>query len=153
MVGDEQIKESFRRVKEDISNHEAELSSLKQEVKGLRFQLDSVLPSLLQTNKQILSRLESIEAGMGRRKDPIKEQMLNKFNRKRKDVVMAKIVELVSQRDYTLAELRGSIVDELGYASRASFYRYIDVLKRLGRLEPLTINGVEIVKLLQSSLT
>jgi len=148
MVGDEQLKESFRRVKGDISRQDEELAKLKAELSSLRNQMDSVLPSLLETNQLILKRLENIEQGLGKRKDPIKEQLLNKYSRKRKDVVMAKILELSAQKEYKLSELRTVIVEDLGYSSRASFYRYIELLKKLGRLDSISINGIETVKIL-----
>ena len=145
MVGEDVIKESFRRVREDFEKRDAELNKLKQELNSLRAQVNEVLPALLETNKLILSRLEELEARLIRR-DPIKEQLLKKYSKKRKELVMGKILEVCVAREVTLPELRRIIVDELGYCSKSSFYRYIELLRRLGRLEIVEINGLEFVK-------
>ena len=143
------IKESFQRVREDFEKKDREISELKKELHELK---NEVLPVLLATNKQILGRLESMEESL-RKKDPLKEQVIKKFPKRRKQVVLSKILEQVSLRESTVTELKDVMVDELNYCSRASFYRYLDYLKKLERVEIIKVNGIEIVKILSQSLT
>ena len=143
------IKESFQRVRGDFEKKDREISELKKELHELK---NEVLPVLLATNKQILGRLESMEESL-RKKDPLKEQVIKKFPKRRKQVVLSKILEQVSLRESTVTELKDVMVDELNYCSRASFYRYLDYLKKLERVEIIKVNGIEIVKILSQSLT
>ena len=53
---------------------------------------------------------------------------MTQFNKK--TMVKKNIKEIASQQDMTLAQLKWIIVNQKGYCSKASFYRYIDELKK-----------------------
>jgi len=142
------IKESFKRVKEDFEKRDAEISKLKEELAELKRQVNEILPALLETNRLILARLDDIEGKLAVRHDPLKKQLISKYKRKRKEVVMKKILELVASQEFSLPELKALIVDELGYCSKSSFYRYIDYLAELDQIDFVNVNGTIIVKFL-----
>ena len=140
---DELIKESFRRVREDFEKRDNELALIKTELNALKQQL---IPKLLETNQRILERLEELESRLPVKRDVLKEQLLQRYTRKRREIVMDKILEVVAYRELTLPELKTIIVDENSYCSRSSFYRYVDFLRRIKRIEVVEVNGVELVK-------
>lgn len=147
-MGEDAIKESFKRVKEDFERRDLEISRLRQELETLKSQVNSLLPELLATNRAILKRLDSFEARISPPRDPLREQVLKSYSKRRKELVMNRILELVAERDLTLSELRGLISEQYKFCSRSSFYRYVERLVALGRLELVNINGIERVRAL-----
>jgi hypothetical protein len=103
----EALKESFDRIREDII-------SLKDE------------------NRELKERISQLE---NKKPDKLKEDFLRTFERKKKDLIKNKILELAGQ-NMTVPEIKDIVVDRENYCSKATFYRYIDRLKdRLGFIE------------------
>ena len=146
------IREGFQKVREDFEKKDRELSDIRNELNSLKNQFNEILPSLLETNKQILGRLEAMEISLQKR-DPLREHVIKKFPKRRKQVVLNKILELVARKESTLTELKAVMVDELNYCSRASFYRYVDYLKKLNRVEIVSINNIDLIKILSQNLS
>jgi hypothetical protein len=147
-MGDEQaIRDSFVKVKQDFDNQENKINSLKEELDSLKNQVVDYLPKLLEQNNLILKRIEVLEQGIIKKEDPLKEQIITKFKRNKKEVIKQKILEISSEKDTTVSSLRDKIVKELKFCSRASFYRYLEELKDLNLIGILEINGREYVKI------
>lgn len=79
------------------------------------------------------------------KKPDIKEEVLRQFDKKRKDIIKNKIIELASQGKMTLPELKEVIVDQSCYCSKASFYRYVERMKLRQLIDFVEINGISIV--------
>ncbi len=147
-MGDNAIKESFARVKHDFIEQEKRISAIKEELNSLKEQVVNYIPELLKQNNQILKRLEVLENAILKKQDPLKEKILLKYNKKKKEVIKQKILEIASTKEVTLNELRETLVNDLKYCSRASFYRYFEEMKKAGIVGTASINGNVLVSVL-----
>jgi len=66
------------------------------------------------------------------REDKLKREMLRKFEKNKKEIIKNKIKELLHNKSLKLSELKYIIVEQYGYCSKASFYRYYNELKEQG---------------------
>ena len=148
MVGDDAIRGSFARVKQDFDAQDSRISELRKELDELKNQVVKYMPRLLEQNNQILKRMEVLEHAVLKPKDALKEKLVKKYKQGKKLVIKQKLLELIQSELLSLAQLRDTIVLELGYCSRATFYRYFEELKSQGMLETVSINGIEQVHLL-----
>ncbi len=142
------IRESFLRVRQDKEAQDEKIDKLSQELNELRKQVVDYMPRLLEQNNQILKRLETLERHTTNPKDPLKEKLVKKYKKGKKVVIKQKILDIALEKEMSLAVVRDTIVIDLRYCSRATFYRYFEELKREDLLETISINGLEIVKIL-----
>ena len=103
-------------------------------------ELEAKLNRLEESYIQLQQSFANLEKAV-RQRDPLKKEVLKRFQKKRKEVVKGKIAELLTGRSMELAELKDLIVDGLAYCSKASFYRYIDEMKAKGLLDMLEMEG------------
>ncbi len=82
--------------------------------------IDSIKKENLELKKRVIE-LESVK------KDKLKEEFLRKFERKKREIIKQKILEL-SQQGFSIPEIKDIIVDRENYCSKATFYRYIEKL-------------------------
>ena len=82
------------------------------------------------------------------REDPLKNEVLKRFRRNRKELVQRKILEMVGSRATELPELKDIIVDNYRYCSKATFYRYFNELMAKKRV---TIAEIESRTMVSSS--
>jgi len=110
------LKESFGRIKLDVDMLKKEVQKLKEENEFLREQVKnlSILPK---------TTLE---------KPVLEQEVAKKLNRNKKGIIKQKILELIEQ-NIPIIEVKDKIVDQQKYCAKASFYRYVDELKRDGK--------------------
>ena len=75
----------------------------------------------------------------------LKEEFVKKFERKRKDLIKQKIVELANNQQMTIPEIKDIIVDKECYCSKATFYRYIERLQNSKEIGFIEINERKIL--------
>lgn len=124
------LKTSFNNIKEDITSNSVKIQELINQNKGLK---DEVC-KLRETIKQLTNNQS---------KDILKEDMLTKIKRNRKEIIKARILELVHTERYSIPEIKDIVVDRDNYCSKATFYRYIHDLK--GMIEEILIGDRQIV--------
>ena len=86
------------------------------------------LEQKLQTSQKDLIKEALTEFTAQKRKDPLKAEVLRKFNRGKRELIKQKMVEAVTAKPMKVSDLKYYLVDQLGYCSKASFYRYIEEL-------------------------
>lgn len=119
------LKVSFSRMKQDIqSNHEK-------------------IDHLIKINEQLKEYILRLETKIGNMKQPtgLKSELMRSFKRNKKQIIKQRILDLVRERQIPVPELKEMIVDDKQYCSKATFYRYIDELKKEGWLNMITIDN------------
>ena len=79
------------------------------------------------------------------KKQALRDDVLRQFDKKRKDIIKHKILELISASQMTLSEIKEVIVDQNSYCSKASFYRYIERMKLRQQIDFVEINGIALI--------
>jgi hypothetical protein len=74
-----------------------------------------------------------------------KTDFVKKFERRKKEFIKQKILELAESRRYTVSEIKEVIVDKECYCSKASFYRYIEKLRWKGNVDFVDIEERRII--------
>ncbi len=123
-----------------------EVSILKAQIQELSRRLEFLEKTVQHSQKQLIK--DTVKEVMKEKTgDKLKAEVIRKFNRNKKDIMKQKIIMTARSRKMTLPELKEIVVDQLGYCSKASFYRYIDELKDILRIENGHIMVEEIVVL------
>ena len=125
----QELRNSFSNIKEDITSNSYKIQKLVNQNKELKKTIDEL--------KKIIKELTNNQT-----KDLLKEDMLTKIKRNRKEIVKAKILELVQTERYSIPEIKDIVVDRDNYCSKATFYRYISELKN--RIEEIKIGDKQI---------
>ena len=124
------LKNSFSNIKEDITSNATKIQELINQNKELKDTINELKDTIKHpTNNQS--------------KDLLKEDMLIKIKRNRKEIVKARILELIHTERYSIPEIKDIVVDRDTYCSKATFYRYIHDLK--GMIEEILIGDRQIV--------
>ncbi len=158
MVSELAIKESFARAKRDISVNSDRIEELEKEnmeLKGIIYSMKDQL----ENPEVVVNEAEPINIKNGDVKATIREVLsemdvvsektkddIAKFNLTKKDIIKAKILEVVESQTVMLPRLKEIIVDNNKYCSKASFYRYFEELKAEEKLCLMTINNKTIVR-------
>ncbi len=148
---DKAIRDSFAKVKEDFGEQDKKISELRKELDTLKNQVVEYLPRLLEQNNQILRRMEVLEKAILKQPDPLKEQLLSKYKKGRREIVKDRILTLSREKEPSLAQLRDTVVMEQRLCSRATFYRYLSELQASGTLAVVSVNGLERIKTLSQT--
>jgi hypothetical protein len=74
-----------------------------------------------------------------------RNDFMKKFERRKKEFIKQKILELAETKHYTIPEIKEIVVDKEGYCSKASFYRYIEKLRWKKQIDFLEIDERRIV--------
>jgi hypothetical protein len=114
--------------------------SQKQSFELLKNQIEEI-------RKENISLREEIRAIRGEKKPKkpvLEEEIIRKFNKNKKDIILQKILQLYKTNNYSINQIKDYIVDERMYCSKATFYRYIDQLKVEGFIKE-NFNVSEIV--------
>lgn len=117
-----------------------EIKSIKTRLSALRIKIME-----LDEPRQILR--QEIEE---RFEEPI-EESITKITKEekqqlqidKKDIVKDKILKIIQTKNLTGGEVKQKVVDEAKACSKASYYRYIQELKREGKIESVSINNQE----------
>jgi len=115
------LRESFGRIKEDIERLRAEITELRQENAALREQIKDVGRTPVQVQPA----------------PALEQEVAKKLNRNKKGIIKQKILELLDQ-GIPVIEVKDRIVDQQKYCAKASFYRYVEELKKDGKFIEVT---------------
>jgi regulator of replication initiation timing len=139
------LLDSFAKIKEDIQKLNTELYDLKIEQKRLleeNHELKKKTNSSL--DKDLLREIvqEALKsAGAGKHSSPINPQI----NKKRKGLLKNRIYLLADQKSLSLSEIKEIVVDEEGLCSKATFYRYVERMRKKGAIDFAKINDIEVL--------
>ena len=123
------LRNSFSNIKEDITSNTTKIKELVDQNKELKDTINEL--------KRTINDLTNNQS-----KDLLKEDMLTKIKRNRKEIVKAKILELVQTERYSIPEIKDIVVDRDNYCSKATFYRYISDIKNM--IEEIKIGDKQI---------
>ena len=123
------LKNSFNNIKEDITSNSNKIQELINQNKELKDTINEL--------KDTIKHLTNNQS-----KDLLKEDMLIKIKRNRKEIVKAKILELVQTERYSIPEIKDIVVDRDNYCSKATFYRYISNIKNM--IEEIKIGNKQV---------
>jgi predicted transcriptional regulator YheO len=122
------------------------LSDIKKEIEELRRMYAQLQNNFLVMQKELVK--EAVREAMNefKREDSgLKKELLRNFRKKRKNIIKKKILEVIKENGIELPDLKYFIVDQLNYCSKASFYRYLEELKKQGLIMITTIDNKNIV--------
>ena len=91
-----------------------ELEAIREEIISLKLE-----------NRELKERILALEK---KKPDKLKEDFLRTFERRKKDLIKQKILEL-SEQNMSIPEIKDIVVDRENYCSKATFYRYTNKLK------------------------
>ena len=123
----EALKESFSRIKQDIDFLNMEIQALKREKQVLDKEL------ITQIVKETIKNLTP------------RNSFMQRINKNRKSIILNRIKSLAAQKNLSLSDMRDVIVDQESLCSKATFYRYIDKMKKKGLIDYITIDDIDIV--------
>jgi Fe2+ or Zn2+ uptake regulation protein len=142
-MGDDQIGELKHNLKVSFSRMKEDIHFNRQQVEDL-----------LKANKMLLEQIESLKEEIKTiRKKPtgLRSELMRGLTRNKRKIIKQRILGLIEQERYSIPELKDIVVDEKNYCSKASFYRYIDELKKLGSIAEVNFNGSSVLKLVKSA--
>lgn len=140
------ISDAFIRIKEDMVKLHEEIFDLKQEQKKmleenitLRNNSDNVnfMPMISDVVKETLKNIKP--------KNTFDENLIKKFNKKRKSIIISRIKNLAANKNLTIPEIKDTIVDTESLCSKATFYRYLDKLKKRKMVDTIKIDDIDIL--------
>jgi len=140
---DKKIKDSFLRIRRDIEENAKHIAELEQENLKLQEQVRM-------QNSELISKTikESIKDALEQMNKPrLEKEMLNKLNRKKREIIKHKILDVIGTRQLSVGELKEYVVDERGYCSKATFYRYLDELRKKNLVHTIVIDDSRMVAL------
>ena len=153
------IKDNFDSVNEKIEERDNKLDILVKEINELK----ALSTKLLKENIELKNRLSktngakndyesiinrAVECTMQKIKTKnsrLKEEFIRKFEKKRKDMIRQKIVELANTQELTIPEIKERVVDKEEFCSKATFYRYIEKMQNRKEIGFLEINERKIL--------
>jgi len=160
------IKEDFNSISEEIKDKDKKFNLINEKVK----ELSELNKKLIKENSELKEKILNIEKQTIKEKKPtvnyediinktvekalkkintksskLKEEFVKKFERKRKDLIKQKIVELANNQQMTIPEIKDIIVDKECYCSKATFYRYIERLQNSKEIGFIEINERKIL--------
>ena len=143
------LLESFSKIKEDILRLNQELYSLKQEHKLTleeNLNLKKTVSAKIMDDDDIARIVQETMKQMQRKtKNSFSESMAQKLNKKRKNILKNRIEILAEQKNLSLPEIKEILVDQEGLCSKATFYRYIEKMKKKGMIDFMKIDDIEVV--------
>mgnify|MGYP001218179199 CR=1 FL=1 len=130
----EQLRDSFSRIKKEMNQKDVAIAQLRTDMELLK---QNIIP------KEEMKNLvfEAVSRAMTKTEgQPLKEELMKRFEKNKKEIIKNKILELISQnQNINITDLKEEMVRKK-YCSRASFYRYLSDLKELGRVDFMEIN-------------
>jgi 23S rRNA G2069 N7-methylase RlmK/C1962 C5-methylase RlmI len=109
-------------------------------------QQSMIIQKLIQDNQELKQEIKEVKNHLSSnqinssntKKDTLYSSLERKYKKKKKEIIMHKILESIKHGNQEIPEIKAVIVDELNYCSKASFYRYIEEMKRK---EVITLNS------------
>lgn len=138
------LKDSFSRIKEDISKLNLEMSSLKEQYHRVSNENTS-LKNQLEINKQLIkSIVEETVKSLGSR-ESFNERIIRKINRNKKIIIKNRILELAARKNLEISEMKDLLVHDEKLCSRATFYRYVEKLKSKNLIDLVQVESQTII--------
>lgn len=122
------LKESFSRIKHDIEKLNMEILALKEK-QNQKIDKELIVHIVKETLKNLNHR----------------NSFMHRINKNRKSIILNRIKTLASQKNLSLSDLKDIVVDQEVLCSKATFYRYIDKMKKKGLIDYLSIDDMVIV--------
>jgi len=166
----ESLRESFSKIKSDMDSINEEVKDkdkkfdlIKKELKEIKEMNNKLIDENNNLNKKILSLAKNsskpeidqeeivnkvVETALQKingKTSKLKEEFVKKFERKRKDLIKQKIMELANDQQLSIAEIKDMIVDKECYCSKATFYRYIERLQNTKEIDFVELNERKVV--------
>ena len=104
---------------------------LKEDVDSSRRQIDILMDDNRRLREEVSQLSRKVESN---NEDKLKKEVMHKFRRHKKEMIKHKVIETARLKRMTLPELKEIIVDQMGYCSKATFYRYYDELRKEGTI-------------------
>ena len=143
-----------QQVQYALGRHEAELESLKNEMKELmedaRRAKISPFPNQVRTKSEPESEPVSEPKYGLIRTSGFVNRIVSMIRPQRKEYVMQKILEISEKGNYTTKQIETIIVREKGLCGRTAFYDYLKELKYKNVLKHLQKNGRKVLKTAQN---
>jgi regulator of replication initiation timing len=139
------LLDSFAKIKEDIQKLNTELYDLKLEQKKLLEENHELKKkSNSSIDKELLREIvqEALKSA-GAHKSPV--SINPQINKKRKGLLKNRIYLLADQKSMSLSEIKEIVVDEEGLCSKATFYRYVEKMRKKGSIDFAKINDIEVL--------
>lgn len=108
---------SYIKLKDNVDSNQKQINMLIEENRRLR-----------ETVSHLSVKIEN------QKEDKLKKEVMHKFRRHKKEMIKHKVIETVRLKRVTLPELKEIIVDQMGYCSKATFYRYYEELRNEGTI-------------------
>lgn len=125
----ETVKQSFKKVKEEIEEQRKIINKLKNETDELKSKFSLIIKKLHELEEIILSINKEIES-----KPESKKRDNELYYDEKRLFVFKKILTYLKLGIDELSEIKRMIVDKERICSKASFYRYIKELIKLERI-------------------
>ena len=126
------IKDAFTKIKEDMIRLNQEIYELKVEQKRL-VEENVLLQSNTTTNSNnsfdpnvISAIVQETLKNVNSKKHNTTSPLVKRFNKKRKSFTLSRIVNLASQKNLSVSDIKDVVVDTEGLCSKATFYRYLE---------------------------
>jgi len=128
-----------------------------EEIKKLLETTMSSITSNLSMHQQMIAQLQKENQELkqmltnqsSKKTDPLKTEVISKFKRNKKRLIKNKILETIKFKQLSIPEIKEIVVDLHSYCSKASFYRYIEELKREDFIHITNSNMVKIKPLVE----
>lgn len=124
------VIESFSKIKQDIETLNSELIELKRNHLNSDLNTDLIKQIVKETVKSMNQR---------------NNNMMNRINKKRKGLIINRIKSLAAQKNLSLSDIKDILVDQEFLCSKATFYRYVDKMKKKGFIDFVSINESVVV--------
>lgn len=141
------LQDSFSRVRADIEKLNNEILLLKKEQKDLieeNFELKKQVNNN-GVDKEVITQIVKETLKNIQTKNKTNDNLIRKFNKKRRVITLNRIQTLASDNKLSLSEIKEIIVENENLCSKATFYRYVDKLKKRGNINLMNIDDDEIV--------
>ena len=145
------LVESFSRIKDDITYLKSEVDSLKKENRKILEENQELKKRLVEgkedrVGKEAISNIvaetvKNFQLSKKQASDPF----LKKINKKKKTYITNRIQIIAEQKNHSLPQLKEIIVDQEGLCSKATFYRYIEKMRKKQLIDFVKIEDEEIL--------
>jgi len=118
---------------------------LKKQIEAITKKIEFLEKQLKHSQKELIKQALK-EFIKEREEDRLKQEIMRKYRKNRKNIIKQKILETIKLKPMLLEDLKYYIVDQLKYCSKASFYRYIKEMKDLIEIKNKVVYPAGIVK-------
>ncbi|MBN2422786.1 hypothetical protein JXB41_06155 [Candidatus Woesearchaeota archaeon] len=145
-ISKEALVESFSKIKEDILRLNKEIFDLKNDYKVVLEENISLKKQLNNNSidQDLVKKIVS-ETVNNLNNNSFNDRLIKKINRNKKILIKNRILDLANKKNLSLSEIKDSIVHEEQLCSKATFYRYVEKLKKRQLIELVEIEDKSII--------